>query len=544
MVLGPSESPGRHANLFKTANKKHSIYRKQELNNGVRPEVQFPATAKSSKGAGTGISAVDYAGRTAQQSVAQAADQLLLRDHTPPCVIVDKDGRILHIHGRTGKYLELSSGKPDLQVLNLAREGLRFPLSSSLRRASSSNSEIRQEGVRVKTNHDFQEISLRVTPLGAPPALKGTMMIIFEDTPRRAPAGDKSGKGPAPGEKDDDAVQRNIELEMEMGRLREDYRGALEELETSNEELKSVNEEMHSSNEELQSTNEELESSREELQSLNEEINTVNAQLNKKIEQLADSYAAVTEALNSTKIALLFLDGNLRVRRFTPEISELINLIDTDTGRSISHISHNLEIADLPGRVREVYATLNPVAEDVRTTDGHWYRMSIMADRRKGNLIEGTVLTFVNIDSQKEAQAGLARMKEKESRAAQQFSDNIVDTVRESLAVLDEDMRLVTANRRFYAISQLSPDQVKGKRLFELGGGQWDVPALRTLLETVIKSGDPFEDYLIEERFPNIGRRRMLLNARLIKEEEGNNCMILLAIDDVTDRTNERKEGT
>jgi two-component system, chemotaxis family, CheB/CheR fusion protein len=175
----------------------------------------------------------------------------------------------------------------------------------------------------------------------------------------------------------------------------------MEELESSNEELRSLNEEMQSSNEELQSTNEELESSREELQSLNEELGTVNSELHGKIEELAEAYGTITSVLDSTQIAILFLDNELQVKRFTREASRLINLIDSDVGRPIEHISHHLDYGDFTKRLRRVLETLAPFEDDVRTKDGHWYRMRIMVYRTAGNVIEGAVVTFVNIDAQK-----------------------------------------------------------------------------------------------------------------------------------------------
>ena len=535
LVLGGSESTGHHGNLFTSVNKKLSIYRKQVPPDGGRPEIRFPTAQRSLKGYDTGAQK-GYAGHPGPSNVSQAAEQFLLDHHTPACVVVNKEGYILHIHGRTGKYLELSSGKPDLQVMNLAREGLRFPLSSALRRAASSHEEIRQEAVRVRVNDEFQEVDLRVIPLSKPSPLQGTFLILFEEatSPATLQASGRAGEGEA-GE-DDAAVQRNIELEKELSRVREDYRSALEELETSNEELKSVNEEMNSQNEELQSTNEELESSREELQSLNEELNTVNAQLHSKMEELSEAYGAITDALNSTQIALLFLDNDLQVKRFTPEITELIHLIDTDLGRSITHIAHNLDLEDLTGKVGQVQDSLQPLTEEIRTRDGHWYRMCIMINRTRENTIEGTVLTFINIDAQKQAQARVEEMKEQEVQAAKRFADRIVDTVQEALVVLDADMRVVQANRRFYELFQLSEARDEAGSLLELGEGRFNVPELRKLLDRILTEEKSFEDYGVEGRFPNVGYRRLSLNARLLKAEEAGDRKILLSIRDVTDK--------
>jgi two-component system CheB/CheR fusion protein len=293
---------------------------------------------------------------------------------------------------------------------------------------------------------------------------------------------------------------------------------------------------MQSANEELQSTNEELESSREELQSLNEELNTVNSELQVKIRELDDSYQAVTDALDSTQIAIVFLDKDLRVVRFTKAVTRLINLIDSDVGRPLEHFSDNLDVESLSEKAARVLKSLTPFESEVKTEDGHWYRMNIMVHRREEHIIEGVVLTFANIDAQKRAQQEIEAMKSREAQSARRFAESIVNTVGEALLVLDEQMRVVTANRRFIDHFGMDPEQTEGKSLFELGNGQWNIPELRRLLEETAEQRKAFEDYPVEHRFTKIGLRKMLLNGRHLREEDPTQNKILLAIEDVTDR--------
>ncbi len=248
------------------------------------------------------------------------------------------------------------------------------------------------------------------------------------------------------------------------------------------EELRSTNEEMQSANEELQSMNEELESSREELQSLNEELNTVNSELQVKIRELHDSYRAITDALDSTRIAMIFLDKELRVVRFTNAVTRLINLIESDVGRPLEHISDNLDAEDLTAKAAQVLKSLTPFESEVKTEAGHWYRMNIMVHRREEHFIEGIVLTFADIDVQKRAQQEIEEMRSREVQSARRFTESIVETVAEALLVLDEQMRVVTANRRFYERFDTDREEIEGKSLFELGNGQWNIPELRRLL--------------------------------------------------------------
>ncbi len=531
LFLGASESVGRFIELFETINKKFSMYRKKEVTGGVRPMVDFSTKGHRLEPARDNSQAKVRADRTEGSGISQATETVLLKRYTPACAVVDRDGRILHIHGRTGKYLEQPEGKPSLQIVDMAREGLRFALISSLRKAVTSGEEIRQERIRVKTNGEYQELNLVVKPLSEPPALKDNFMVLFEDLESLSEKESEERKESAEGESG-----RVIELEQELARVRQQYQGGMEELESSNEELRSLNEEIHSSNEELQSTNEELESSREELQSLNEELATVNSELQSKIQELAEAYGTITSVLDSTQIAILFLDNRLSVKRFTREASRLINLIDSDVGRPIDHVSHHLEYGDLTKKIRRVLDTLAPFEDDVRTEDGHWYRMRIMVYRTAENIIQGAVVTFVNIDSQKEAQARIEEMRAKDLQEERQFSRSIVDTVRESLLVLDKDYRIVSANRSFYETFKVAAEETEGKTLFELGGGRWDIEEFRELLTGLRAEGKPFDDYRIDHTFDTIGLKRMVVNARILRQGSKEKMKILVAIEDVTER--------
>ncbi|MFZ0134239.1 MAG: CheR family methyltransferase [Desulfobacterales bacterium] len=385
LFLGNSESVSRHPELFKIVNKTFSIYRKK--NGGVRPPVEFRSWAREFKAVDEDLRPTGrHGGEAGTPSIAQVVEKELMRDFSPACVIVNQSGEILHIHGRTGNYLEPAPGRPNMQIADMAREGLRIALMRALRRAAEQkNREVRERGLRVKTDGEDRLVDLTVRRIEGFP-LKGCLMVVFEEPP--LPMHEREGRNRR-ADTSESSRPHNAELEQELVRVRQDYRSAMEELETSNEELRSVNEEMYSSNEELQSTNEELESSREELQSLNEELNTVNSELHGKIVELKETQAAITSVLNSTRIAIVFLDNDLRVKRFTEETARLINLIESDIGRPIGHISFNLDYENLPRKIRQVLQDLTAVEEEVRTRDGYWYRMRIMVHRTAENTIAG-----------------------------------------------------------------------------------------------------------------------------------------------------------
>jgi two-component system CheB/CheR fusion protein len=527
LFLGTSETIGRFSEMFETVSKKHSVYRKKET--VQRPHVHFPTGRPGLRAPND----TDDAGRTAEEAepvdLDTAVETVLMEEFIPPCVIVNPNGEILLTRGRTGRYLELAQGKPNLNIADLAREGLRFSLLSALRKARDGKETVRERAVRVKTNSDYQWIDLIVKGFDQE-QWKDYLMVVFDEIP--PPAEEAESPRETAGDGKEDRVEA---LEKELMRVRQDYRSAMEELETSNEELRSSNEEMQSANEELQSTNEELESSREELQSLNEELNTVNSELQHKMEELDETHRAFTEVLNNTRIAMVFLDNELCVSRFTDEATKLINLIDSDAGRPLEHISTNLNYDDLFGKVKQVHKNLTPFEDEVQTEDGHWYRMNIMCQRNMNHGIEGVVLTFVNIDAQKSAQQEIEDLNLRSLQSARQFTDSIIDTIRESLLVLDEKFQVVRANRRFYDTFQVRPEDTEDKSLFELGDGQWDIPELRDRLKKVVAQRQAFEDYQVEHRFPEIGLKKMLLNGRHLQEADDNADRVLLAIEDITE---------
>jgi two-component system CheB/CheR fusion protein len=300
--------------------------------------------------------------------------------------------------------------------------------------------------------------------------------------------------------------------------------------------LETANEELRSTNEELQSTNEEMQTSKEELQSVNEELATVNTELQTSISSLSVANDDMSNLLAGTGIGTLFLDRQLRITRFTPPVTRVINLISTDVGRPVGHIVSNLVGYDrLVEDAQAVLDMLTPQEAEVRTKGGEWLLMRILLYRTLQNVIEGVVITFVNITERKKAEAAL--------REAQDLSESIVATVREPILVLDRKIRVAMANRAFYAAFEVSREETEGRLVYDLGNRQWDIPDLRRLLEEIIPQHSSFEDFEMTHSFPKIGQRTMLLNARRVFREESEDELILLAIVDITDRPSRDPEG-
>jgi two-component system CheB/CheR fusion protein len=338
----------------------------------------------------------------------------------------------------------------------MARQGLQVELAEAMRRCLGSDTEIRRNGIRIDSNGGSALVDISVVQLDQPEALRDLLLVSFRPTASTADdtgLGDAASRAKADGV---DSVEQVEQLERTLRFLRETHYATLEELETSNEELESTNEELQSTNEELQSTNEELETSKEEMQSLNEELTTVNSELQSKLEDLSQANDDMQNLLNSTKIATVFLDSELKIKRFTDQARELIMLRDTDVGRPISELASKLQHEDLAADCRAVLRTLVFREAEVTTSDDAIYLMRIMPYRTARNAIDGLVLTFVDISRLKRAQKDLRHMKEVFREGA---NPTIIFSLKGDIIDLNEE-----ATRTY----GYTPQEVMGKPLLEI----------------------------------------------------------------------------
>jgi len=400
LYLGTSETVGNFGNLFTTIDSKAKLYqRKEDIHSSqqVSPGLILPTLAK---GNATLSRVLVKTAFPANPSMRALTEQALLQHVVPSSALVNSQGDILYLHGRTGTYLEPTPGEIGINnILKMAREGLRHELVSALHKAVVTKETVRRPALSVKTNSHCTTVNLTIHPI-APHSADTTespqYLVILED----APPVDMENIGQSSVNSDGALnVDKRIEaLQHELRAKKEYIQSTQEELETANEELKSSNEEMQSVNEELQSTNEELETSKEELQSVNEELSTVNNELQTKVADLSRANNDMNNLMAGTGIGTVFLDHSLRILRFTPAASAIINLIQNDVGRPISHIASNLVGYDrLVTDTQAVLNTLIPKAVDVQATAGPWYTMRIQPYRTLDNIIEGAVITFVDI---------------------------------------------------------------------------------------------------------------------------------------------------
>ena len=416
MLLGSSETLGTQSHLFTSLDLKLKIYKRAATL--LTPDLfEFPNSFSRTKTASfereiSSISAVN---------IQTLADQLLLQHYSPAGVLVNENGDIIYISGRTGKYLEPSVGKANMNIFAMLREGLRNDFPSAFQKAILKQETVVLHNLKVGTNGSAETLNLSIQWISKPEPLKGMLMIIFTDLKETTINKLQSIKN----KKHTDNI-RQLELEKELKYAREKIQDILEEMQSSQEELKSANEELQSTNEELQSTNEELMSSKEEMQSLNEELQTLNAELQTKVEAFTSVDSDMKNLLNSTDIATLFLDKELNIRRFTIPAIKIFKLIKSDIGRPITDLVSDLIYPDLPDDALGVLNTLMFLKKQVPTKDGRWYSVRIMPYRTRDDKIDGVVITFFNISDLKEVEVKLHETEQMNALLLNSSSDIII----------------------------------------------------------------------------------------------------------------------
>lgn len=514
LLLGSSESMTGFEESFSVLDKRCRLFRREATAppNRVKPWIGRPVTNRQHP-PGT-----DAVGPRILDLTELLRKQLADR-FAPPAAIVDEQGQIEQIHGRLGPYLEPAPGRANLNIVDMAREGLRAPLAAALREAMADRSATVTKTSRVKTNGDWHRVQLVARRIEEPRLSRPLLLVSFETSS----GGARRARGAPPPARRRTAASA-AQLEQELQHTRHALQSSIDELQASNEELASANEEVQSVNEELQSSNEELQTAKEEMQSLNEELHTANAELGQKVQALEQARDDLLNLINSIEIGTIFLDDELRVKRFTPQAQKVVRLIESDVGRPLADLALQIDDAELLADAKAVLTTLQPRERQASGPDGSWYSVRIQPYRTVRNAVEGLVVTFVDITETKRAdRAQMARV----------LAENVVDTVRQPLVVLDGALRVVRANRSFYETFRIDPKLAEGRLIGELPEGPWRDERLGELLQRVLGRGEIFADFAAEFDLPAIGRRRLVLSAGpvAVRADEAAE-LILLAIDD------------
>ncbi len=341
----------------------------------------------------------------------------LLERYSPPCVIVNEKYEVLHISTRTQRYMEVPVGEPTVDILRMAREELRPALRAAIYKAFTEQKQVSFRGIKMAVEAGQAAVNVLVEPLAADPAYGKLAMVILEPAPSpTAPPAIPGGEALPGDESSKDMLIRQLEEQLRI--THEQLQVTSEQLETSNdsflsanEELMSINEEFQSTNEELQSTNEELETSKEELQALNEELVTVNAELQGKVEELNQSNSDMENLFASSEIAAIFLDRGLIIKRYSPAMAAIFNLIPADIGRPFRHLAGTIDWSGLPGDAQSVLEKLVPVEREVTALeDGRSFIMRVLPYRTTDGRIDGIVVTLIDITERKRMEEAHARL--------------------------------------------------------------------------------------------------------------------------------------
>jgi two-component system, chemotaxis family, CheB/CheR fusion protein len=503
LVLGPSESVGTLSHSFHQVDKSHKIY-------CLRPVTSTPALppTEGRRSAGRVDLREKIAEGGTQPDVQKEADRLVLAEYAPPGAIVDSQLNIIQVRGRTAPYLELSQGQPTRNLLKLARDGIIAGLGKTIRTARQRDAMAQEGAFRIDDGGQLRDVTIKVIPFRGPSSSEERyFLVLFEETPpnggpKAVPKLARQSRG------------ESARLRRELVAAKEYLQGIVEDNASTLGELRAANEEAQAGNEELETAQEELESANEELNTLNEELKISNVEFSKVNRDLAN-------LLESISIPLVMVGRDLRIRRFTRAIEPMLNLVASDIGRPITDFQPQVELPDLRPLLLDAMEGGDLKPRNIRDSQGRWYSVRVLPSAGPDGKTDGAVMVLMDIDA---------------AKRGQDFAEAIVETVREPLVILNQNLQVVKANKTFYETFQSCLEETEGRLIYDLGNGQWNIPKLRELLENILPAHSTFRDFEVTHEFDRVGRKVMLLNASEIFNPNAQARTILLAIEDTTHR--------
>jgi two-component system CheB/CheR fusion protein len=528
LMLGSAESVGTAADLFAIVDKKFKIYHKKTIPQRQRGETQPSSPYVAPEPYRQAEAPLKQAQK--QTDPVQEAERQVLDQFAPAWVLVNPALEIVQFRGNTSPYIEPARGQPTWSLMKMLHGGLWSDVRVLIHAALKEGKPHRKKGIKLKTGKINRTVDVEVSPVLSAGAEPHCLILFTECDPTEPAAAEFTGGSPEM--KNGPLLKENAALREELVLTQKSLQSIIEDQNSSNEELQSANEEVMSSNEELQSTNEELETAKEELQSTNEELTTLNDELtarNDELDQLSNDFINL---LGNANVSIVMVGMDLRIRRFTPMAEKLLKLITADIGRSLTDINLGFQIEKLEDKISQVIKKLETVELETQDRDGHWYSVRIRPYQTADNKIDGAVLVFVNIDE--------VKSRGKIARAADIYSEGIIQTVRDPLVVLDGRLNVEKANQAFYDVFKVSARDTVGQSFYDLGNRQWDIPELRNLLENVLPNKQEVSDFRVTHTFPAVGTKSLVLHARTLEWEGQKKMLILITLHDLTNREGAR----
>jgi two-component system CheB/CheR fusion protein len=444
-------------------------------------------------------------------------------------VIVNGDLEIRHFEGQVGPFLEPPSGGPTVHVLRMAHPDLRLVLGRMIRKAQTTRQVVQRKDLEIRAAGRTHRLTVRVLAFPTEQELGDHYLILFDTSSgerrARGKASDAAGAASQVAAVDE---PRSLQLEQELADTKDYLQAIIDQQDETHAELQAAYEASRSANEEFQSTNEELESTKEELQSVNEELNTLNEQLQQRNAELTARGAEVSGLLEAMEIPIFLLTPDLRLHGYNAKAGAALGLARTHTGRPTSELPWPLPTTDLRQLASEVLTGGGFQETEVQDARGDWYVLRLWPVLPAHGNPSGILGALIDIRQ--------LRQNLDHANQARAFSEAIVDSVRMPLLVLDQDLRVLTANRAFRDAFGIAPGTEVGQYLWELSEGAWGRPELRGLLEEVRRTGNGFDAYQLEVESRRLGHRFMELTGRRVIEPGSGARRVLLAIEDLTGR--------
>lgn len=500
LLLGPAETIGGFSDMFHPVQPKWKLFERKEGPATMNRMLDFPFHISTH---GVHALRTDLSDRsTKKTSLHDTFIKILLENYTPASLLINEKGDILYINGKTGRYLELSPGEAVMNIHRMAREELRYALSNAIHQARQHKGMVTINDIRLKGKEEQRMVNLRVSYLDAMP-VQGIVLVVFEEGAIVKPdTVSRKGGGNNPAAE---------ELEKELFYTKQQLHTTIEQMETSLEELKSTNEELQSTNEELQSTNEESLTTKEEMQSLNEELMTINMQYQSKAEELNQLNNDMKNMLDNIEAGTIFLDNDLNILRFTPQVKRLFSLIPSDVGRSLTHIVSAFDRASLENDVLEVIETLKDKELEVRTLKGDWYSIRMTPYRTLDNFISGAVLTFNRITALKDMKRHIDTLK--------QANIAMINELHHPALLLDEELTILAANKVFFNTFRLQQKDIDNRSFHDLLNHRWQTKKLnKTLKKLTSETTVSLE----------IGSKSFMVMLRPVSDETNASAMVIV----------------